>query len=338
MQVLTSATVDAPVAALGWLDSDRLVVADTAGALHRWRPTRAPVPFGPTDGTAPAGCTALGIDGSGGRVAVGHEDGTVVVVDRTGRECWRTHYREPVTALAFETGGSGVLAVAAGHDVAVIDEEGGVVVAEWLRPTSVACLCWIDPLLLAMGGRGGVTFLPLEDRSLEDLSVDPGLPPQFPSPGVVLDLCLDASGTWLTASDLRGEVRLTHLGTGDELSLDGLGDRARGASWFGGDRLLAVAADDELCLWERAPFDLEPEPWAHGPVSGPSAGPDPSADGRLVVVGGHDGSVLVVSADDPSHAATVAGLDGSVLALAWHPERPELAVGTSSGALWTLSG
>jgi WD40 repeat protein len=159
----------------------------------------------------------------------------------------------------------------------------------------------------------------------------------MPAPGVVLDLRLDAAGTHLAAADVRGEVRITDLRSGDELSLDGHGDRVCGVAWFGDDRLLAVASDDELAIWERAPADLEPEPWVHGPVQGPSVVPTARDDGSMVAVGGHDGHVVVVDARRPSEPAATMWTDDAVTALAWRPGGTDLAVGTADGQVTLLT-
>jgi WD40 repeat protein len=324
------ARFDDTVRAVAWLDATTCLVADAAGAVHHWRPrSQLLEPLttaGPQDR---GGVVALAVDDTGTRVAVGWECGGVLLLGTSGAA--ELQLREPVVALSFGPGPWGLLAAASHHDVLVVDDEGETVVAEWYRAGAVAALCWVDDTLLAIGGHGGVTFL----SALE--IPDSAAPATLPSPGVVLDLRMDAAGRMLTAADLRGEVRITDLRSGDELSLDGLGDRARGAAWFGGDRLLAVASDDELTVWERAPEDLEPEPWIHGPVSGPSTRPEVSGDGTRVAVGGHDGTVLVVHADDPGAASTVVDLDSGVRSLAWRPGGDDLAIGTAGGSVVLLS-
>lgn len=322
--------VDDVVRALAWLDTTTCLVADASGAVHRWRPGSgelARCSLGPGgDGT---GVTSMAVDGSGARVAIGRECGHVQL-DTPGGTA-ELQLREPVVALSFAPGPQGPLAAASHHDVLVLDDSGDTVVAEWYRGGAVAALCWVDDTLLAIGGHGGVTFLPVLEMDA------PTSPPRLPSPGVVLDLQLDAAGSALTAADLRGEVRITDLRSGDELSLDGLGDRARGAAWFAGDLLLAVASDDELTVWERAPDDLEPEPWIHGPVAGPSSGPVVSGDGQRVAVGGHDGTVLVVHAGDPGAASRVLDVGSGVRSLAWRPGGDDLAIGSADGSVVLLS-
>ncbi len=331
-----------PVRALGWLDPSTCVVADAGGAVHLWNTRLDRLQLLDRPDPDLGGCTALDIDRASGRVAVGRERGGVEVLDTDpSREIAPARttsieitLREAVTALSFSPGNADLLAVAAGHDAVVVDRDGDVVVAEWLRAGAVVATCWLDDTVLALGGNGGVTFLPVTEAPAPSLS---SLPPQLPSPGVVLDLCLDAAGRLLTAADLRGEVRITDLRSGDELSLDGLGDRARGTAWFGEDRFLAVASDDEVSVWQRAPDDLEPEPWIHGPVPGPSAGPVADGQGRCVAIGGHDGAVWVLGPVDPATPLLVADVDDEVRALAWQPGGTDLAVGTACGDLRILS-
>lgn len=322
--------VDDAVRALAWLDTTTCLVADAAGLVHHWRPDTERLDLLTTNGPrGRGGVNALAVDDAGTRVAIGWERGDVL--SHGTNDSTELQLREPVVALSFAPGSTGLLAAASLHDVLVVDDSGETVVAEWYRAGAVTSLCWIDETLLAIGGHGGVTFLPVQQMDT------PVWPPQLPSPGVVLDLRLDAAGHMLTAADLRGEVRITDLRSGDELSLDGLGDRARGTAWFAGDRLLALASDDELTVWERAPADLEPEPWIHGPVAGPSTRPEVSGDGTRVAVGGHDGTVLVVHADDPGAAATIVDLDSGVRSLAWRPGGDDLAVGTADGSVVLLS-
>jgi WD40 repeat protein len=316
------------VRALAWVDAATCVVGDAEGAVSRWRIRDDMLErLDHADGRG-NGCTAVAVDPTDGRVALGWESGKVRIHRDT--PAVELCLREAVSSLAFAPGG-GPLAIAAGHDVLVVDADGSIVVGEWYRRGAAVCLCWLDDTLLAIGGRGGVSFLAAVDVPVLDL------PASLPSPGVVLDLQLDAARTLLTASDLRGEVRITDLRTGDELSLDGHGDRVQGAVWFDRDRLLAVASDDELTVWERAPVDLEPEPWVHGPVIGPSTTPTVSSDSTKVAVGGHDGTVLVVGARRRTAPSVSVQLDDAITAVSWCPDGDGLAVGTASGELRMIS-
>jgi WD40 repeat protein len=305
------------------------VIGDANGAVHLWRPAAHELVLLETSTERGDGCTALAAHPTQPWLLAGWERGRVRI--HRPEATATLDVREPVDAVAFAPGSGELLAVAAGHDVLVVDLDGDIVVAEWYRRGAAVCLCWIDETLLAIGGNGGVTFLPTVPVPVLDL------PTAMPAPGVVLDLCLDAAGTHLAAADLRGEVRITDLRSGDELSLDGHGDRVRGVEWFGGDRLLAVASEDELTVWERAAADLEPEPWVHGPVEGPSVPPTACDDGTLVAVGGHDGKVVVVAAERPAEPDRSAQMSDQVTALAWRPGGTDLAVGTADGGLTLLS-
>ena len=320
-------SLDEAVRELVWLAETELVVAAADGSVLRWWPDegRVHTVLGPDSDD---GCTALGAHPSSGRFAVGTEQGRLHLVD--GDRVHTCRFREPVGAVRYSPGG-GHLAVAAGHDVAVLDDIGRILVNELFRPTAVTTLTWLDDDIVATGGTAGITFLSTTGDGVPDRPV------QLPSPGVVLDLALDRTGLLLAAADLRGEVRITELDSGDELSLDGLADRARGVAWFGADDgLLALACDDELLVWQRAPHDLEPEPWVHGPLAGPSVSPVACHDGSAVAAGGHDGAVLVVDAEQRWRCRIVAGDGIRVWTLAWRPSGDGLAVGTLAGSVQLL--
>jgi WD40 repeat protein len=325
------ARVEESVRALAWCDEETCAVGDADGNVQLWQPglqRLEPLHPSPRDDDS---CAALGVHPTRPLLVSGWDSGRVRIHPLGAGVTVELDLREPVDSVAFAPGRAELVAVAAGHDVVIVDLDGDIVVGEWYRRGAAVCLCWIDETLLAIGGNGGVTFLPTVPVPVLDL------PPAMPAPGVVLDLCLDAAGAQLAAADLRGEVRITDLHSGEELSLDGHGDRVRGVEWFGGDRLLAVAAEDELAIWERAPSDLEPEPWVHGPVEGPSVAPTACDDGTLVAVGGHDGHVVVVDARRPSEPASTAWMDDAVTALAWRPGGTDLAVGTAGGRLTLLN-
>jgi hypothetical protein len=334
LRVTAELSIDEAVRELVWLGDSELVVAAADGSVLRWWPDEGRV-HTVLDADADDGCTALDVHPGSGRFAVGTEQGRLHLVDDD--RVHTSRFREPVSALRYGPGSGGLLAVAAGHDVAVLDEAGRVLVSELFRPTAVTTLIWLDDELVATGGTAGVTFLAVTGDAV------PELPAQLPAPGLVLDLALDRRGLLLAAADLRGEVRVTELDSGDELSLDGLGDRARGVAWFGPEHdLLALSCDDELIVWQRAPHDLEPEPWIHGPLPGPSAGPVACSDGSAVAAGGHDGTVVVVAAAAPWDCRTVAGPRSAagagrrVRALAWDRDGSRLAVGSVDGRVQLL--
>lgn len=326
-----AARLDESVRTLTWCDATTCAVGDAGGSVQLWRAGSEQLVDLDRSGQGDDGCAASAAHPSLPLLASGWDSGRVRIHHLGAGTTVGIDLREPVVAVAFAPGRSELLAVAAGHDVVVLDLDGDIVVGEWYRRGAAVCLCWIDETLLAIGGNGGVTFLPTVRVPVPDL------PPAMPAPGVVLDLCLDAAGTHLAAADLRGEVRITDLRSGEELSLDGHGDRVRGVEWFGDDRFLAVASEDELAVWERAPADLEPEPWVHGTVEGPSVAPAACDDGTMVAVGGHDGHVVVVDARRPSEPARTAWMDDAVTALAWRHGRTDLAVGAADGTLTLLS-
>lgn len=308
-----------------------LVTGDAAGEV-RWTALGGAGPEELARTRLDGAVTALAVDDA--HLAIGSDGGTVVVVDSHGSSVdHRT--REPVTALAWqpshEQPGTGpLLAVAATHDVLVLDPAGDVVVSEMHRRGSATCCAWLHETTLAVGGSGGVSFIGVDGPAL-------GPPPGFEampdllSPGVVLWMDLDVDRSRLTVGDLRGEVRITDLVTGDELSVDGFGDAVRHLCWWAGSELLAVAAEEQISIWTAAPHDLEPEPALVGPFSGPSVGPVPSPAGDRLAVGDRDGCVWLLGRTAPHEPVCAASLTSEITALCWSPDGSRLAVGSLDG-------
>lgn len=323
--------------AVGGADGEVRVLSPTAtsagprsdGAGHEWEVRHSL----PRDLTPAVSRLAADIHG---RLAIGSDCGTVRIVDPTWN--W-TEYRtrEPISSLVwlrtFDPHASGArLAIAAGHDVHVIDAHGRTLISETYRRGSVTCLEWLHPNTLATGGHGGVTFIGLNGPATGPAPQHEPIPDLL-SPGVVLSMHLDQHGNRLTVADLRGEVRITDLRTGDELSVDGLGDRARGACWWAGGQLLAIAADDELSIWRSCPDDLEPEPIVLGPIPGPSAGPVATHLGHRLAVGDQNGVVWIIEKARPHVPVPVASVDAEITTVAWSPDDSLLAIGAANGQL-----
>lgn len=325
-----------PARAMAWCGDESLVigrhdgitstfVVHRDGALSQLPSVDSP-PNGPEASAPIIAMTTLGPT----MIAAGDEAGGVTMSVRG--DTHRIGMREPISALAFEPSGSGTLAIAAGHDVIVVDATGATRVAEWYRFGSVASLSWIRDDVVALGGHGGVNFL----ATGPDIEIPV---PDLVSPGFVLDMALNDPGDVLAVADLRGEVRLTDLDTGVEHALNGFGDRVRGVAWagavgIGGNDVLAVAAADELMLWSGA-ADSDPEPWLTVPLDGPAVGPGTSHDRRWVAAAGHDGTVAVV--DTAEGRVGRLDTDSEVAAMAWSPSadahRQLLAVATTAGDL-----
>ena len=323
--------------AVGGADGEVRVLSPTAtsagprsdGAGHEWEVRHSL----PRDLTPAVSRLAADIHG---RLAVGSDIGTVRIID-PGGNCLDHHTREPVTALCWShildgDASSARLAIAAGHDVHVIDAHGHAIISETYRRGSVTCLEWLHPGTLATGGHGGVTFVGLDGSATGPAPVQEPIPDLL-SPGVVLSMHLDQQGTRLTVADLRGEVRITDLRSGNELSVDGLGDRARGACWWAGGQLLAIAADDELSIWRSCPDDLEPEPILLGPIPGPSAGPVSTHLGHRLAVGDQNGVVWIIEQARPHVPVPVASVDAEITTVAWSPDDSLLAIGAANGQL-----
>ncbi len=319
-----------PVHQLAWLDRRTLVVADGDGRVEVTDTTTGSVvAASATDRTV----TALAVDSSAGWLAWGDDRGTVELRSSGGRR-EHTAFREPVDELVW-TNRADVrppdLAVSAGHDVVVLAPGGGERAADRLRRPRSMCVAWVRPGLLAAGGNGGVTFISA-DGSAPTTPDRMDLLPDLPSPGAVSCVDVDLGGHRLTAGDLRGEVRITSLQTGEELSLDGLGDRIHSCRWWLDGSLLAIAVDDEVTVWASVPFDLEPDPVCTVDLAGLATPLVADRNRRRLAVAdleswvhrlAYDGSVL----DVPVRVT------GQPRCLAWSPDGTTLAAGTDHGLL-----
>lgn len=317
-----------PVHHLTWVDGRTLVVVDSDGRVDVTDSADGTVL---ATATTRRSITAVAADSAAGWLAWGDDGGTVELRSSGGRRD-TCAFREPVDALEWTNNRTVPLphlAVAAGHDVAVVVPGTGIVTEDRFRSTSATCVAWVRPGLTAVGGNGGTRFL-TTDGSLPTTPDGGDLLPDLPSPGAVTCVDVDLEGHRLTVGDLRGEVRITSLQTGEELSLDGLGDRVQSCRWWHEASLLGVAVDDEVTVWEAAPFDLEPEPVRTIELDGLAAPVTPSPDREVLALADIGGFVHVLTAETLTMDRPVV-FDSRPRCLAWSPDGVVLAVGTDDG-------
>lgn len=268
--------------------------------------------------------TAWSPDGRG--VAVGGQDAMVSVASRTGVRRWSTGCRDWVGALAWGRKG---LAAAAGPDVVVLAEDGGLVADYPLLPGHVNDLAWDDRTgHLAVALRSGVHWYD---------PPRPGLAASVASVGTVLSLAPSPDGTVLAGGKLNGAVVLWTVSTGRGIVLSGYRGGVRRLSWRADGAQLAVAAHGETSVWSLRDGRPNGEPIGLlelQPAAG-GLGFHPYLD--LLATGGADGEVCLWRPGRTGEPAASTSVGAEVTALAWHPTGDGMAVGTAEGGVAFLA-
>ncbi len=149
-----------------------------------------------------------------------------------------------------------------------------------------------------------------------------------------------ASDGAVVVSTLRGAVALLEPGA-DATTL--LWPAVEDASATVGLRGMAISADGQT-IYAGSPTERSVLVWsrhthaADAPIPASSAAQALAAspDGRMLAIGGRDGSVQLVSLEDHATAHTVAGDDESISAMAFSPHGDRLAVADQTGRMRIL--
>jgi WD40 repeat protein len=153
---------------------------------------------------------------------------------------------------------------------------------------------------------------------------------QGPATGI-RQLAWSGDGARLAAVGGEGDVVLWDAKTGKELRR--LGGQVRYMAWNRDGRRLTVSArNGTVSLWPGGPG---PSLRFFGPVEGLRDDREPafSPDGRLLALASDPTSAVVVPVEISRNTVRLAGHQGLVTAIAWHPESRWVATGSRDGKL-----
>ena len=234
----------------------------------------------------------------------------------------------PVSALAWSPRGD-LLAVGAGAELMVVSAGLESVTRHPSPAGAVNDLVWADgPGDLVMATKGGVGWVSAGEESSRPARY-------YEADGTVLTMALDTQGDRLAFGDTSGILHLTHLVSGEEVSLSGYPDRIEHVEWDRSGLVVVVPAGDEATLWFLPPDGVDPvndEPvclrghdeMLTAAVFSPAGAELLTADttGRICLWGDVDNGPRLVF-----------DVGAGVRSLQWHPSGTAFASGTAEGRL-----
>jgi WD40 repeat protein len=223
-----------------------------------------------------------------------------------------------------------VLAAAAGSDVYILDAAGSGKGAHLLHPGYVNDVAWERSGDLMAASVGGISFYDPDETGRG--------PSAFAaSSGTILKLALSPDGELLAGGKSNGAVVIWQLEGGPGTVLTGSSGGVELLSWSSDGRRLAVAAIDELTIWNCRDGEILAEGLVHCPVPGGCPGGVAFHPWKqLIAWGGEGGAVSIWNPTQASEAVAEHSLDSDITCLAWNPLGDRLAVGTSAGTLACL--
>jgi WD40 repeat protein len=254
----------------------------------------------------PAGAGVL-TGGDDGRLAWSTREGTRVLFEAP-RGRW-------IDALAVSAD-SGLIAVASGRQVTVLDAADGAFHRTFDHPASVAGLAF-DPRgrRLAAATYGGL--------ALWYARIAAQKPAMLRCAGSHLQVLFSPDGRFAVSAMQEPALHAWRLADGKDMAMSGYETRVRGFGFTGEGRVLATSGAPGVVLW---PFT-----GAGGPMGKPALQIDLAFAGVTTLLAVHaDGVMMAGAAEDGRIAAARAGIDGSVLV------KP--APGPPISALAVLSG
>ena len=266
----------------------------------------------------------------GGRVAVGGQDGSVRIYDRTGAAKGVLTTSAWVTAQAWSPAAP-VLAIGAGRHLLITDQDGAVLHDFDDQPSTVTSVAWsTDGTRVGATAYGGIGWHDV-------IGPRTGRRRRFDWKGSLLALVMSPNGSWACAGAQDASVHLWRLWSGRDLSMSGYPSKIERLGFRHDSRWLAVACLEELTVWDfggRGPAGTEPAVASGHDNHIEDVAWDPS--GRSVATGGGDGRTIVwptpTRAGQDLSPVTALESDSATSRLRWVNE-DSLLVGRADGSL-----
>lgn len=328
LEITWRAAFDEAVSTLVWSpDGGMLAVGSLAGEAGLFRSSD-----GQRDDLArrSGGVLSTAWSADGAWLAVGGQDAAVFLRGRDGSRA-TIPGRGWVNSVAWSPERN-LLAVAAGSDLIVVASDGSTVVDYPFLEGTVNALAWTGGSAHLVAATLGAVhwFEPASESSQPAWTV--------PVVGAAISLAVSPDGERLAIGHLNGSLALWSTSTGEGWLMPGYEGGVERISWRPDGRQLAVAAHEELDIWELdltgsvdgAPMSLsETEGTLAGLAFHPTLG--------VLASGGLEGELSLWATSSTEPLLSITDLGADITALAWSPAGDALAVGTLAGEVHRLT-
>jgi WD40 repeat protein len=329
------AKLDDFVTQVAWSpDGTRLAAASVSGqvqtydvaterALHRLEPAHAD------------GCDALAWRPDGAALATAGRDGKWRLWDAASEQQLVEHDAGAIwpehAAWSTPAEGKGSrLAVSAGSQVSLWNEQGEPVGEPMKLPRAVVDLAWV------LGGRTLAmaisTTIYLRTLGNEDEGR------VFPAQDPVLCFAMSPSGKWLLTGNQDSSIHVWNCDANAEMHIRGYPAKVRQLAWHRGSRWIATSGGPSVAVWDcsgRGPEGREPTMLEFHTDLVSALHYQPAGD--WLASGSRDGGVAVWSPAQRERLITARKIASGVTRVAWSPDGRLLAAGGEAGEVQVLA-
>jgi WD40 repeat protein len=274
-----------------------------------------------------------------GALASGGQDGAVKFWDPAAGQhvataklgaAWVEHL-----AWAPVAEGGGILAAAAGRNLALLNPDGSVRHTFKPAPKTITALAWRPPSalpasssgLLAVAYFGGVCLWNARDFSAaKEYAYNNGIHALAWSPDT----------RWLVSGNQDPSVHLWIPAADDELHMSGYESKVKHLSFDHTSRWLATGGGRDACIWDCSGAGPEGREPAMFPHEAPVCAVGFQHRHGLLATASQDGVVMLWSPERQSPLRATVKMPAAATKLLWSPDDRYLAIGSEKGAVYVL--